>query len=102
MEAPFPSARAVAARVLPLIGPLVVSGLDTAEKIPRVQAPLLIIHGDQDEVIDYDLGRQVFAAASEPKEFWTIPGAHHNDIIQTAGSEYRRRLQAFYARLRRP
>ncbi len=100
LEAPFPSARAVASRVLPLIGPLVVSGLETAQKIPLLQAPLLIMHGDQDEVIPYDLGRQVFAAAREPKEFWTIPGAHHNDIIQTAGSQYRQRLKAFYAQVR--
>lgn len=100
LEAPFPSAGAVAARVLPVIGPLVASGLDTAEKIPRVRAPIFILQGDRDEVIAYDLGQQVYAAAPEPKQFWTVESAHHNDIIQTAGAEYGERLKRFYAALR--
>jgi fermentation-respiration switch protein FrsA (DUF1100 family) len=95
LEAPFPSARAVAQTVLPLIGPLLVWGLDVNSRLARVRAPLLVIHGDQDEVIPYRLGRRVFDAAREPKEFWTIPGAGHNDIPETAGPEYPRRLRAF-------
>lgn len=95
LEAPFPSARAVAARVLPLLGPLLVWGFDTRSSIAEVRVPLLIIHGDADEVIDFSLGREVFDAASEPKTFWAVPGAGHNDIAGTAGPEYRRRLQRF-------
>ncbi len=96
LEAPFPSAKAVAATVLPVLGPLVVSGLDTAKKIGQVEAPVLIIHGTRDQVIDYKLGRQVFEAASEPKQFWTVEGAHHSDIVYTAGPEYIARLRKFY------
>ena len=96
LEAPFPSAKAVAATVLPLLGPLVVSGLNIAEKIPKVQAPVLIIHGTRDQVIDYKLGQQVFEAASEPKQFWSVEGAQHSDIVYTAGPEYIERLREFY------
>lgn len=95
LEAPFPSARAVAARVLPLIGPLLVWGFDTRAKIAHVHAPLLVIHGTADEVIDYTLGQELFAAASEPKTLWAIPGAHHNDIAATAGPAYREHLRSF-------
>ena len=102
LEAPFPSARAVAARVLPVLGPLVISGLETGVKIARVKAPVLIIHGDRDEVIAYELGREVFDAANEPKQFWTVEGAHHNDIIVAAGAEYERRLAKFHSRLLAP
>jgi fermentation-respiration switch protein FrsA (DUF1100 family) len=101
LEAPFTSAGDVAQRVLPLVGPLVVSGFDTRSKILRVGAPVLVIHGDQDETIDFDFGEQVFAAANEPKEFWRVSGAHHNDIIETAGAAvYEARLRSFYEKLR--
>jgi len=99
LEAPFSSARDVAARVLPLLGPLVIWGFDSRAKIARVRAPVLIIHGDRDEVIDYGLGRKLFEAAREPKSFWTVPGAGHNDIVETAGPEYRQKLSAFYERV---
>jgi fermentation-respiration switch protein FrsA (DUF1100 family) len=96
LEAPFTSVQQVAARVLPVIGPILVKGFDSEAKIGRVGAPVLIIHGDQDEVIDYQLGRKLFDAAVEPKSFWSVSAARHNDIVETAGPEYRRRLQEFY------
>ena len=99
LEAPFRSARAVAARVLPWIGPLVVSGLDTGAKIAKVKAPLLILHGTLDRVIAYDLGREVFDLANEPKQFWTVEGARHSDIVIREGPRYVRRLREFYAGL---
>ena len=102
LEAPFPSAKAVAATVLPVLGPLVVSGLDTGEKIAQVQAPVLVIHGTLDQVIDYKLGRQVFEAASEPKQFWAVEGAHHSDIVYRAGPEYIERLRKFYGQALKP
>jgi fermentation-respiration switch protein FrsA (DUF1100 family) len=45
------------------------------------------------------LGRALFGAAREPKYFWTIPGADHNDIAESAGPEYRKRLRSFYESL---
>jgi fermentation-respiration switch protein FrsA (DUF1100 family) len=100
LEAPFPSARSVASRVLPVLGPLAARGrLETAKKLPLVRAPLLVIHGTEDEVIHYELGREVFAAAPEPKEFWTIPGARHSNIVGAAGGEYVERLRRFFAQV---
>jgi len=96
LEAPFTSAREVAARVLPLLGPVLVWGFDSKSKIATVKAPVLIIHGDRDEVIDFELGRNLFDAAREPKSFWTVQNARHNDIIDTAGPEYGARLRDFY------
>ena len=95
LEAPFPSARAVARTVLPVLGPLLVWGFDVRSRLARIQAPVLVIHGSQDEVIPFRLGRAVFDAAREPKQFWAIDGAGHNDIPETAGEEYPARLRAF-------
>ncbi|HKR67411.1 MAG TPA: alpha/beta fold hydrolase, partial [Streptosporangiaceae bacterium] len=39
--------------------------------------PLLIVHGDQDAFFPVDHAEQIYAAASEPKELWIIPGFGH-------------------------
>ena len=58
LEAPFTSARDVAASVLPVLGPMLVWGLNSRAKIGRIRAPLLIIQGDRDEVIPPRLGKR--------------------------------------------
>lgn len=97
LEAPFSSAREVAAKVFPFVGPMVMWGFDSMGRIDSVRAPLLVIHGDRDEVIDIELGRKLYAAAREPKRMWVIPGGGHNNIVEAAGPEYARRLREFYA-----
>lgn len=95
LEAPLPSARAVAQSVLPVLGPLLVWGFDLRSRLASLRAPVLVIHGEADEVIPFRLGRAVFDAAREPREFWAIPGAGHNDIPEAAGAAYPARLRAF-------
>lgn len=43
--------------------------------------PLVVVHGDQDTAVDISMGRDVFARASAPKEFWLVPGGHHIDAF---------------------
>jgi uncharacterized protein len=101
LEAPFPSAKAVAANVLPIVGPLIVWGFDSEKKIKSVRVPILFIQGDRDEVIPYSLGRRLFDAAPAPKEFWTVSGAGHNNLIEAAGPAYSEHLRAFYSQIHR-
>lgn len=45
---------------------------------PRVAPrPLLLIHGDADEVVPYPHAERLFAAAGQPKELVRIPGGRH-------------------------
>jgi hypothetical protein len=99
LEAPFTSGREMAGRLLPVLGPLIFRGFDQIGKIPRVEAPLLVIHGDRDEVLPFEMGQRLFEAAREPKQFWRVEGARHNDLIQRAGTRYRERLRQFYTGL---
>jgi fermentation-respiration switch protein FrsA (DUF1100 family) len=99
LEAAFTSGGDVAGTVLPVIGPLVFRSFDTKSKIANIRAPLLSFHGDRDEIIPLKLGRSLFDAAPEPKRFIEIPGAGHNDLVETAGSSYRERLHEFYGHL---
>jgi len=96
LESPLSSLGDIASTVLPLIGPLVARGFNTKTIIKRVRTPLLVIHGDADEIVPFSQGEAVFAAATAPKEFWRIPGAHHNDLLHFAGDRYVPRLRAFY------
>jgi uncharacterized protein len=96
LESPLMSAGKIAGTVLPFIGPLVVRGYDTYSKISRVHAPVMVVHGEADEIVPFSQGRAVFRAANEPKQFWPVPRAHHNDLLEVAGSEYVTHLRAFY------
>ena len=84
LEAAFTSGRDVANTVLPVIGPLLFRGFDSKSKIAKIRAPLLFFHGDRDEIIPLKLGRSLFEAAPEPKWFIEVPGAGHNDLVETA------------------
>lgn len=96
LEAPLKSLRAMAGTVLPVVGPLLAHGFNTENKISRVHAPLLVMHGDADEIVPFPQGQAIFRAANQPKQFWPIRGAHHNDLLYQAGPEYVTRLRAFY------
>jgi uncharacterized protein len=99
LEAPFTSASDVAGTVLPFLGPLLVRSFNSLPKIRWIRVPKLFMQGDRDEVIPLRLGQELFAAAQGSKTFWVVPGARHNDILETAGAEYRQRLSAFYQSL---
>lgn len=96
LECPFTSFSAIAGSFVPLIGRLFATGYNTRRKISGVHVPLLIIHGDRDRTVPYAMGRALFAAANEPKSFWTVEGATHKTIVAKAGPGYRARLKAFY------
>lgn len=101
LEAPFLSIRAMARHLFPRLplGPLLRTKYDNQAKIPRIAAPILIIHGTDDEVIPYTQGQQLFAAARDPKQFLAVPGAHHNDVYTVGGSLYLSALREFLIKL---
>jgi fermentation-respiration switch protein FrsA (DUF1100 family) len=83
LEAPLTSTIDVARSVyfwLPL--KLVIADHYNIERsIGAVTAPLLILHGEQDEVIPVEMGRRIYGAANEPKRIETFPAGHHNDLF---------------------
>lgn len=81
---------------LPL-GVLFRGRFDSLSKIVRVGAPLLVVHGDRDEVVPAAMGGRLFAAAREPKQIWIVRGASHNDVFAVGGAEYFDRVRRFCA-----
>jgi len=52
----------------------------TIDKIGPI--PLLIIHGDQDQVVPLSHGQALFDKAAQPKEMWVVEGGRHIDAFR--------------------
>ena len=96
LESPFLTAFRVMTRV-PLFP---FDKFRNVDKIGRVRCPVLIMHGEADEIVPLWHGRHLFERAPGPKTFVPIPGAHHNDFMWVAGDRYAAALHDFEALLR--
>jgi fermentation-respiration switch protein FrsA (DUF1100 family) len=96
VESSFTSVREMARRVLliPFLEYAARSRFDSLVKIAAVRAPILIIHGRRDEVVPFSMGRKLFEAAPEPKWFFPVEGAGHNDVLIVGGEECLTRLKS--------
>ena len=56
--------------------------------VRRSKVPILLIHGDDDRFVPYDMSRNIHAAAPDTVEFHTIPGAGHALNYATAPETY--------------
>jgi fermentation-respiration switch protein FrsA (DUF1100 family) len=58
---------------------LVRNRFDNLAKIGQCTQPVFIAHGDCDGLVPYSHGQRLFAAANEPKAFFTRQGGGHNE-----------------------
>ncbi len=72
---------------------------ESTAKMSRISCPMLVIHGERDSLIPVRLGRALYEAAREPKEWWAVPGADHNDVPHVGGREYLRKIDEFLRRI---
>lgn len=97
LESPFPSVEAVAkvtTRGFPAHW-LLQSRFRLIDRLRDIHVPILVIHGDRDDIVPIALGRQVYGAAPEPKSFYVIEGAEHNDTYVVGGKPYLLRFKRF-------
>jgi uncharacterized protein len=83
----FASVRAMARVHYRIIPPaLVPDAYPSLDRIRDLHVPLLVLHGDRDDIVPLDQGRALYDAAREPKEMRVLRGAGHNDILDRAGT----------------
>jgi fermentation-respiration switch protein FrsA (DUF1100 family) len=84
LEAPFTSAVDVAALHYPFVPVrlLMQDQFRSDERIGRIAAPLLILHGARDQVVPIAFGEKLFALAREPKRFIRYPDGEHEGLDQ--------------------
>jgi len=95
LESTFTSFGDLVARFVPSLARSLKNKFNSLEKISQLRSPLLFIHGDMDEIVPYENGRKLFESAPQPKEFYTIAGAGHNDTYLVGGEEYFDKIKKF-------
>ncbi|KAJ4942344.1 hypothetical protein JOQ06_012210 [Pogonophryne albipinna] len=65
------------------------------DKISKVTSPVLVIHGTEDEVIDFSHGLALYERCQHPVEPLWVEGAGHNDV--ELYGQYLERLKQFVA-----
>ena len=99
LESTFTHAVDMADRMIPIYpGWMVSSELDTQSYASQLKIPKLFIHGTKDTLIPFTMGRELYKAAAEPKEFYAIVGAGHNNTWQVGRREYFDTIKDFISR----
>jgi fermentation-respiration switch protein FrsA (DUF1100 family) len=100
LESAFTNADDMADRMFPIlpVGWFISSELNTQEHVAHLNVPKLFIHGTRDTIIPYTLGRELYKGAAEPKEFYSINGAGHNNTYRVGGKEYFDAIKEFITR----
>ena len=99
--APFTSAVAVAAAVYPWIPVhlLMKDQFRSIDVVGKVKVPILVVHGERDQVVPISFGRELYAAITAPKRFVALPQADHFSLFENGGiSAIREFLSAFGSR----
>lgn len=84
LEAPMFSVLSIAESLYPFVPVryFLRDKFETDQYIKFINAPLLIVHGSDDEIIPLASGRRLFDEAVEPKQFETLEGAAHNNLYE--------------------
>jgi fermentation-respiration switch protein FrsA (DUF1100 family) len=100
LESTFSSAKDMAAALYPFLPArfFVRSQFNSNDKIRNIRIPVLCMHGTRDGTIPFGLGKKLFNAANEPKQFYEIEGANHNDTYIVGGTEYLEQARTFVIR----
>lgn len=84
LATPFTSGRDMADAIgLGWLKFMIGNPFDTYTKIQNVKCPVMIIHGDKDEIVPYAMGKRLCEQVMDSGndcEFVTVPGAGHNDL----------------------
>jgi fermentation-respiration switch protein FrsA (DUF1100 family) len=90
IEGAFTSTRDMAKTMFPLsiVSFLLPSNYNNLEKMVLITAPKLIVHGEHDEIVPFFMGKTLFEASMDPKYFYAIKGAGHNDTFIVGGKRY--------------
>lgn len=97
IESPFTSTKGMAKTMFLFypFSPLLPANYNNLGKIPRINVPKLFIHGENDQIVPFSMGKKLFNAAKSPKYLYSIKGAGHNDTYIAGGKRYRKVFSSF-------
>ncbi len=99
LESGFTSVPDLAQQYYPIFPAHLLARFDYATEyyLGSVRSPVLIVHSPDDEIIPFEHGKALFAAAPEPKSFLELRGGH-NDGFLVSGRTYLEGLDRFLTR----
>ena len=100
VESSFTSTMDMARRLYPWlpVSMLCQFRYNSAAKVGNVHAPALYAHSREDDLVPFDMGRQLYELAAEPKEFVELRGGH-NDAGWATSPEYWHAIESFVTRV---
>ena len=102
LEAPFTSGPDLAGSFYWWVPRFVVRiEMNTLARIAQIDAPLLVLHGSEDEIVPIEMGRRV-AEAGNAKSFEVFEGAGHNEMLMGDPDRYRTHWFEFLQSTTRP
>ncbi|MBM3859836.1 MAG: alpha/beta hydrolase [Verrucomicrobia bacterium] len=98
IEEPFTSIADVGQKMFPFLPVRLIAKTkyDSLSKMPKLRAPLLILHSREDEMFPMSYAERLLAAAPEPKRLVELRGSH-NDAFLVSAPVYRQALADFLA-----
>ncbi len=97
MESAFTSIHAMGKHHYPLLnallGWLIGAKYNNLEKMNQLKSPLLIIHGQADNICPPQMAEDLYTQAPKDKKALWIPGAGHNNSFIIGGETYRHTLE---------
>lgn len=71
---------------------LITQRFDSFHRVAQIKAPLLVVHGANDELVRPEMGRALFERATAPKRFVLVEGGSHHDTYSVGKGQYRQAL----------
>ncbi len=78
------------------VGPLITQRFEAGNRIARVRAPVLVVHGSEDQTVPPDMGRALYALAPQPKRFVLVQGGGHHNTNAVGLEQYRVAVQELF------
>jgi alpha-beta hydrolase superfamily lysophospholipase len=78
------------------VAPLITQRFDAGLQIERVNAPLLVVHGSEDRLIQPTLGRALYERARSPKRFVLVDGGTHHNTNAVGHAAYRNAIAELF------
>lgn len=98
LQSTFTSIPDMAPRVLPIFPKFLVrTKFDNLSKVPKIACRKLFLHSRADEMIPFEMGERLFAAAADPKESTWFTGVGHNEMTISRARKYYGRIAEFLA-----
>lgn len=69
--------------------------LDVASRLPEVRAPILVLHGERDDIVPARHGKRLAEIAGERARLVLLPRSGHNDTFEAESGRYLTALGEF-------